>query len=227
MTKVTEKLHAIHLRKQGHSLNRIRQLVKVSKGTLSVWLVDIPYKPNRETIIRVGNARAASGYAKSRQKRESFEKARREALDGVGKMSQRDVFMLGLGLYIGEGAKSVMETRFVNSSPVIIRLIIRWLNECLGLKKEHVRIRLHIYPDSDERKCLQFWAEEISIPQGQFFKSMIDKRVDKRVKKVGKLPYGTAHLTVNSLGDKRFGVFLARKILAMSELVLRNSEARD
>ena len=84
---------------------------------------------------------------------------------------------------------------------------------------------LHIYPDCDEEKRLQFWSEATTIPRSQFLKTVVDWRKDKKTFKSGKLPHGAAHLRVNSLGEKRFGVFLARKILAWSDEVLGTKNA--
>lgn len=224
MTKIHAKYAAMEMRKAGHSYNYIAPRVGVSKSTLSIWLAEIPYTPNIETIARIGRAQAAMMAAKSKIKRESFLQARKEAEQDIGTLSSRDLFMLGLGLYIGEGAKSSSVTCFVNSNVSTMRLIINWFTQAIGIKPVHIRIRLHLYPDSDLEKCHNYWSSQTGIPQEQFFRPVIDRRQDKRAIKNGKLPYGTAHLTVNSLGEKRFGVFLARKILAWSDIVLGTDE---
>lgn len=224
MTKIHAKFVAIEMRKSGHSYNHIASKVGVSKSTLSVWLADVPYTPNPETVNRIGKARAASVEAKRRLKRETFERARQESQIDIRSVSARDLFMLGLGLYIGEGAKSPSATSFVNSNLAIMNLIIRWFTESIGLPKRNLRMRLHLYPDSDQEQSLEFWASQTGLSKDQFFRPVIDVRNDKKAIKSGKLPYGTAHLTVKSLGEKRFGVFLARKILAWSDRVLGTNE---
>ena len=221
MTKIHAKVRALELRKAGHSYNYIASQVAVSKGTLAVWLADVPYTPNQETIARIGKARAASGEAKSRLKRESIRLASEEARVDIGKVTTRDLFMLGLGLYIGEGAKSTEQVVFVNSNPAILKLMIRWFREVVGLKERNIKIRLHVYPDCDVRKSVRFWSEQTQIPTHQFLKTQVDWRKDKKTAKLGKLPHGTAHLTVNALGEKRFGAFLARKVIAWSDQVLK------
>lgn len=226
MTKVAVKIAAIQLRKAGHSYNRISELLGVSKSTLSGWLPNVPYTPNQETIARIGRALAASGEAKSKIKRESIEFARKTARTEIGKLTKRDLHMLGLGLYIGEGMKSTQITRFVNSNPAIMKIIIRWFVEVIGVPKGNLTMRVHLYPDSNERRSLQFWSEATNIPISQFQKTQIDRRVNKRALKAGKLPHGTAHLTVRALKEKRFGVFLARKILGWSDAVLGTDELR-
>lgn len=225
MARFKDKLQAINLRKEGYSYKYISGVLKVSKSTLSDWLADIPYTPNEETIKRIGAARAASGESKSKIKQASILKAALEARRELGKMSRRDLFMLGLGLYIGEGSKTAEITRFVNSDPAAVSLMVRWFTEALSLPKKNLRVRIHLYPDCDERRSLQYWSKITTIPISQFQKSSFDRRTDKKALKSGKLLHGTAHLSLNSLGEKKFGVFLFRKIAAWSELVLGTKQA--
>ena len=211
---------AVELRKAGHSYGYITSKVGVSKGTLAVWLADVPYTPNIETVERIGRARAASGEAKSRIKRESIKQASEEARRDIGTLSRRDLFMLGIGLYIGEGAKSGTTPRFANSDPATVIFMIKWFIRALGLSKRNLALRIHLYPDCDERKSLQYWSETTNISLDQFYKTSIDRRTNKKSMKAGKLPHGTAHLIVKSCGEKRFGAFLFRKITAWSERIL-------
>lgn len=225
MARFADKLRSVELRKAGHSYNYISRALGISKSTLSDWLADVPYVPNEETIRRIGVARAASGEAKSKIRRESLFLARKEARRELGKVSRRDIFILGLGLYIGEGSKSYEITRFVNADPAVLNLMIRWFTQALGLPKENLRIRMHLYPDCDEKKSLQYWSKMTTIPLSQFQKSSFDRRTDKKASKSGKLLHGTAHLSLKSFGEKRFGVFLFRKIAAWSEMALGTKNA--
>lgn len=130
--------------------------------------------------------------------------------------------MVGLGLYIGEGSKSNNLVLISGSNHQIILLAIRWFNEVLSVPKENFSIRIHMYPDSDEKEILKFWSKMTGFSVGQFMKSQVDYREGKKVSKKGKLPYGTAHLSVCGRGNKEFGVFLSRKIEAWSEEVFNN-----
>ena len=225
MARFADKLRAMELRKKGHSYNYISEVLNISKSTLSDWLAEIPYTPNAETVSRIGRARAASGEAKSKIRRDSILEAGIAAKRELGWMSRRDLFMLGLGLYVGEGSKTAEIIGFVNADPSVINLMIRWFTEAIGLPKANLRIRLHLYPDSDERRSLQYWSKITTIPVSQFQKTSFDRRTDKKAIKSGKLLHGTAHLRLKSFGEKRFGVFLFRKISAWSGLVLGNNSA--
>jgi transcriptional regulator with XRE-family HTH domain len=214
------KQKAIDLRKQGYSYNYIAKFVPVAKSTLSDWLTKIPFTPNQHTIETIGKALAVSGAKKHAIKLETLNRAKLQAEKDIGEISKRDLFMLGLAIYIGEGGKSFDITRVINADPRIIRLSIKWFMEICGVKIEQIKIRLFIYPDNDETECIEYWSNFTKIPKNQFYTSIIDRRENKKENKKGKLPFGTAHLAVRSLGDKKFGVNLHRLILAWIERVL-------
>lgn len=221
--KQSEKEKAIALRKDGYSYNLIAERVSVSKSTLHNWLADIPYVPNDEVIDRIGKARAKSGEAKHQIKLESFKKAKILAEQDVKKISHRDLFMLGLALYIGEGEKNDV-VGIINSDPRIVVFAIKWLNEVYGVPRESLTLAIHLYPDNDTGASLQFWSETTGIPLCQFGKTQIDRRENKKIGKRGKLKFGTAHLRVKSSGNKNHGVLLSRRIRAAMDIVL---EMRD
>ena len=214
------KIKAINLRKQGYSYNLISEKIHISKSTLSDWLSTIPYKPNKEVVERIGSARAASGEAKHRLKLQSLEEAKKQAISDLGTINKRDLFMLGLGLYIGEGGKTQDILRIINADPRIMKLSVRWFKEVCGLSIKNFRIIIHLYPDNDRDECLNFWSKTTGIPLGQFGKTQIDRRQNKKLFKRGKLRYGTAHLTILSNGRREYGVSLMRRVLAWVDRVL-------
>lgn len=207
---------AVMLRTAGYSYSYISLRTGLSKSTLSGWLGKIPYTPNIETTLIIGKALAASIQRNSEKRKESYLLAQKEAQKEIGILSQRDLFMFGLGLYVGEGSKTHDITRIANSDPQVIKFAVAWL-ATLGVPKKNLYIRLHLYPDSDVEKSTKFWMRHTGFVKGQFFKHQIDWRKDKKAYKLGKLPHGTAHLGVRGLGEKRYGVFLSRKILACIE----------
>jgi hypothetical protein len=214
------KQKVLDLRKEGYSYTYISKLTGIVKSTLSEWLTNVPFKPNQYTLDTIGKARTASGLKKHLIKVESLEKAKVQAKKDIGKLSKRDLFLLGLGVYIGEGTKSFDSTRITNADPKIIKFSIRWLKEVCGLETKNLRIRMHLYPDNNEKNCRDFWSKETGIPTDQFHKSIIDHRENKKINKKGKLPFGTVHLSIKGFRDKRFGVNLHRLILAWINEVL-------
>lgn len=225
MHKLSVREIAISLRKAGYSYAYISAKTGLPKSTLSGWLASVPYTPNAETVRRVGKAIAAANARKSKIKQQTFLEARQEAKKEIGLLSNRDIFMFGLGLYLGEGSKTNDVTRIVNSDPKVISLALKWF-EVIGLSRASFAITLHLYPDTDVEKSIAFWSAHTGLPRPQFLKVQIDWRKNKKMYKLGKLPYGTAHLSVRSLGNKKFGVALSRKILACIEEVSSRIEKR-
>lgn len=220
--KKSEKEKAVTLRKKGYSYNLIAEKVQVSKSTLHHWLAEIPYTPNDEVKRRIGEARARSGEAKHIIKLESFKKARMLAKSDVKAISHRDLFMLGLALYIGEGEKNDT-VGVINSDVNVILFTIKWLKEHYEVKNENLTLAIHCYPDNNTATCLQYWSDVTGIPLSQFGKTQVDRRSNKGLGKRGKLPYGTAHLRVKSNGNKNLGVLLSRRIQASIDMILVNN----
>ncbi len=214
------KQKAIRLRKEGYSYNYIVKHVPATKSTLSEWLRDIPFVPNAHTIATIGNAHIASGEYKHELKMQSLAEAKREAEKTISQLSERDIMMLGLGIYIGEGGKTENITRMINSDPRIIKLTLQWWKTAFGIDVKQIKIRLFLYPDSKEDECIQYWSKNTGIPITNFHFSIIDRRTDKKVSKHGKLPFGTAHVSVVSLGNKKHGSYLHRLIMALINRVL-------
>lgn len=219
MVKLHLKKEAIKLRKGGYSYSYIQEQTGVSKSTLSDWLSGLPYRRNQETIAKINRARLMASEAQRAKKKKSINDAYNLAVKDIGKFTKRDLFMLGIGIYIGEGTKTGDFIRVVNSDPKIIKTSIYWFKKIFGLQNSNFSIRIHSYPDNDLDKTIIFWSQVTGLSPGSFLKTVVDTRVNKKKDNHGKLPYGTAHLTVKGNGDKSKGSFLFRRVLALIEIV--------
>ncbi len=205
------------MRKQGDSYSMITSKLDVSKSTLSSWLKEIPYEPNEKVWARIKSGPLKSGKIKHNKKVQDIARIKKISGQELGKITARDVWMLGLGLYLGEGSKSYEIIRIINSDPKIIKLAVKWFKNTCGLSSKNITIAIHLYPDNDEKECLTYWSKAVNIPLVQFRKTQVDSRTDKSDKKMRKLPYGTAHVTIVSNGNPDFGVNLHRRIMGWIE----------
>ncbi len=221
MKSATLREHIFSLRKEGYSYNMIAAKTGISKGTLSEWLSRMPYVPNEEVKARIGKARTASVQVQRKRKLQSLALAKEISAKDIPTLTKGDLLMLGLGVYIGEGSKTGGITRVVNSNPLVIRLTLRWFKEIFGVSSRNFKVRIHLYPDSNITETLLYWSRQLGIPLTQFQTSQVDTRTGKKAFKKGKLPFGTAHVTVQSLGKPEHGVFLQRRINAWIERVMR------
>ncbi len=211
---------ALKLRRLGYSYAIIKEKLPVSKSTLSNWLSHIEFRPNRRVLERIEKAKLKSALYKHKLKLEDVSLRKKEAAKEVGALTQRDLFMLGIGVYIGEGSKALEEIRIANSNPAIIKLALQWLRNFCKLEKKHFRITIHSYPDVNYKKALQFWSRETGLPLKQFTKIVIDRRENKSLLRKRSLPYGTAQLYVRSGGTLFPGVkSLHRKIMGWIESI--------
>ncbi len=222
MTKPNIRLQAIKLRGAGFSYSYIKEKLGVSKSSLTLWLKQTPFVANKVTTGNILRAKNSLAVFQNNLRKTSEQEAQVLAQKDVGKMSKRDLFMFGLGIYTGEGSKTVC-VRIVNSDPTIIKTSIVWFEKVYGLKKENFSVRLHLYPDRSVTKCQKYWSNQTGIPLSQFHVANIDKRTNKKSKNRGKLPFGTAHVTIRSWGRREYGVFLMRRILNSLNIVKENA----
>ena len=214
------KEKAILLRNQGYSYSLISSATGVAKSTLNYWLKHIPFKPNAIVLKRIKDSSIKSAKVLNEKKAHATRIAKDIATKELGTITKRDFLMMGIGLYLGEGTKNKTQmVRITNSDPKVIQLAIHWLKSACGLDIENFRIAIHTYPDLDIEKTLDYWSKITDIPRNQFRKTQVDFRLNKSKRNKGKSLYGTAHVTVYSNGQEKFGVFLFRKIMGWIESV--------
>ena len=217
---------AIYYRKKGYSYNMISQKLGLAKSTLSDWLNEIPFTLNKEVIARIGEAKIKSARFKNEQKLKNIKEMRALAIKELGKLSKRDLWLLGLGLYWGEGEKSNESVGLMNSNSEIIKTMIEWFKMVCGANTENFTGTIHGYPDTDIKKETSYWSKVTGIPKNQFKKPQIDKRTNKLKIKKGKLPHGTLKLRIKSNGKKELGRSLHRKITGWIETSYKQTNKR-
>src|SRR3989344_7483563 len=119
------------LRVQGKSIAEITKELQASKSTVSYWCRNIVLAPRqiqrlaqrRKDGGSIGRIRAAE---KKRQARiTATAVASQKGRQDVGRLDRRDLLILGMGLYWGEGYKNGNdECGLTNSDPAIIKTFI-------------------------------------------------------------------------------------------------------
>ena len=175
MARFRDKEKAIKLRLEGESYSQIKEIIGVSKSTLSYWLKDYPLSEKRIRELRDNNPRRIERYraTRIRKKQERLEKIYQEEKKRILPLTKRDILIAGLFLYWGEGGKTKESQLCVsNTNPATIKFFIKWLG-ILGISRDEIKIRLHLYKDMQEKKEIEFWSKELVIPKTQFRKSYI------------------------------------------------------
>lgn len=199
------------LRDEGYSYSFIHEKLGVPTSTLSNWFCGKPYVPNEYTVARTKAGPLRSAEARKQKSRTEAKEQVDQGVKEVGSLSKRDIWMLGLGMYIGEGAKTTDYIRISNSDPAVIRASIKWLKTLFPISNKNFALRLHLYPDNDVDECIQFWLDTTGLSMSNVRKSYIDARTDKS-KITRKSSHGTAHLSVIAAGDPELGKRLYRRL---------------
>lgn len=198
MAKHEEREKALLLRKRGYSYNRIRALVGVSKGTLSVWLRKFPLSKERIDALRGKNPKRIEAF------RLTMLKKREEIISAclvkegkkIGGITKRDLHIMALALYWAEGTKTWdSKTEITNSDPLLLRMFMVWLkNQNIEMKR--VRVKLHLYETMDIPKEIRFWSQNLGISTGQFYAPIVKE--SKRALHRGSHGHGTCQLIYGS-----------------------------
>ncbi|WP_185203551.1 helix-turn-helix transcriptional regulator [Streptomyces alkaliterrae] len=165
------------LRRQGRTYAEIVAEVGVAKSTVSRWVRDLP-RPSTppERLRRMSEARWGRHRREVALRRES---TRAEAAAQVGRLSDRELLLVGAGLYWAEGAKSKPyrtqeRVLFVNSDLGMIRVYLEWLR-LLGVGRERLRFRVMIHETADVAAAERFWAEQAGIAVGELSRTTLKR----------------------------------------------------
>lgn len=197
--KPHEKKLAIELRKEGKSYNEITRLISVSKGTLNNWLKGIEL--TEEQIHHLTN-KSRSGTRNGIRRKEIWEEKRQTLKDSYCPPIHNPKFMIGLGLYWGEGSKySKTCTAMSSSDWIMLKAFTNWVNDFFPDDFSRFSVGIgHYYPERDD-EIKRFWSEKLGIDLSNFIKSTFSVSKSSQRKKGNTLPYGTAQIRVAGEGN--------------------------
>lgn len=205
MAKFKEKFLARKLRSRGESIKVIAKSINVSKSTVSRWCSDIFLSEtqkgnllkNNLSKIKKGSIIASENKKKERANRVNFYK--NIGINKVGKLSSRELFLIGSALYWAEGDKKQRRVVFINSDPEMIVIFIRWLNICLKIPKNRLYCRVEINQMHQERSSniQNYWADLIGIPLTQFRQPSFKKSKINKIYQNSQDYYGSLQITVS------------------------------
>jgi transcriptional regulator with XRE-family HTH domain len=183
--KIAAREAARELRRQGRTYDEIVAELGVSKSSVSLWVRDLPKPPPRAEHMAMMREARWGPYRRERDlvRQQTKDAAARE----IGRMTDRELFLVGVGLYWAEGAKSKPycvreETVFINSDPDMITLYLAWLG-VLGVERDRLRFAVSIHESADVAAAERFWADLVGVDVGLFQKTVLKKHNPKTVRK--------------------------------------------
>ncbi|MFF5286786.1 hypothetical protein [Streptomyces sp. NPDC013171] len=170
---------ARELRLQGWTYDRIQVELGCSKSSISLWVRDLP-KPERKRTHEEASEIARRGWEPTMRRREENRRSvKRAAAEEIGAMSERELFLLGVGLYWAEGTKDKPHARrervtFVNSDPGMIRVFTAWL-DLLGVEPERRRYYVMIHETADTGSAERYWGDLVGVAPSEFGKTTVKR----------------------------------------------------
>ncbi|MEU5091890.1 hypothetical protein [Streptomyces sp. NPDC021356] len=178
---------ARELRRQGWTYNQIQAELGCSKSSVSLWVRDLP-KPEPQCTPEEQRARMNAGLARLRASQNCERKeAKQTAAAAVGELSERELFLLGVGLYWAEGTKDKPHARresveFVNSDSEMIRVFLAWL-DLLGVHRDRLHCRVMIHETADVDAAEQYWASLVGVDRSLLGKTVLKRHKPTTVRK--------------------------------------------
>lgn len=192
---------AIKLRLQGKSYSEIKQQIKVSKSSLSLWLKNYPL--TSEQIDRLENRnknrrieRFINTRKTNRQNRLNilYEALKKDILP----LSEKEIFIAGLFLYLGEGGKT-KRVIVSNTDPNIVKFVLYWYTKLLKIPKHSIKIGLQLYSDMNKEKEMSYWSNLLGIPLNQFWKPYIKESKTTAINHMNSYKHGTCGISYDNI----------------------------
>jgi transcriptional regulator with XRE-family HTH domain len=215
MSRNKDKSKAVELREKGMSYSQIKSELGISKSTLSGWLSDMPLSEKKIKELRATSPMRIERYRNTmRKKREDrWSVVYKKVSKDIGKLSKRELFLVGLFLYWAEGGKTDRYvTTFTNTDPEMVRFFVKWVTTCFDISKSSLSLRLHLYKDMGIKEVNKFWSENLDLPLTQFKKPYIkDSKLTGLTYKNG-FGHGTCNIRI---GNRNLTEYIHQTLIYM------------
>ncbi len=191
--KKEERLIARKLRAEGYSLQDIVTTLKVSKSSVSIWVRDVELSEIQKVkLAQKGFQRQAIELRRHNRLRNELQKREKiitEAQGAIQKVSDKELWLMGVMLYWAEGGKTQRMVRFSNGDPEMIKIMIAFFRRVCDVPESKLHGYIHIHPHLDAKKAEDYWSAISGIPLTQFYKTYNKINKSSQGKK-DTLPYG-------------------------------------
>jgi len=195
---IRTKKHIVRkMRSRGKSIKSIAKELKVPQSSVSNWTRDIKLTESQLQILR-NNMHSPSAIEKRRQSRLASERAKRNVIfDGayrdLKKISQRELWLIGVSLYWAEGGKTQRTVRFSNGDPRMIELMMKFFIDVCNVDKKKIKGHIHIHESLDTKRAEAYWQKVTGIKPEKFYKTYSKPNKSSKGTR-NSLPYGVCDI---------------------------------
>ena len=132
------------------------------------------------------------------RKKKKIEECLLRAKKDIPILTKRELFIAGLSLYWGEGAKNCSNVRLYNSDPFVIKLIMKWFRESLNIKDDEFQMYVNVNGIHKNRSddIIKYWSKITKVPTNQFRKPTLIKVKNKKIYENFNEHYGTLSIRI-------------------------------
>lgn len=144
--------------------------------------------------MKKGQLIAAENKRQERQNR--VDKFQLDAIHDVGELSNRDIFMLGVGLYWAEGGKRRRDVVLANTDVDLLHAFQLFMNQICKKTRLDVKYRLQVNILHKDRysEILKYWMKKFKVSETFFAKPTFIKSQHKKTFESRDTYFGTVHL---------------------------------
>ena len=175
------------LRSKGKTYSEIMTAlkIKVPKSTISSWCGDVRlpswYQAKVDQLNKLNLTRGQKmAQVSNRIKREKFLRGLLEKNKHIAKkIKNSDILKALLAiLYLGEGSKWKSHSGLIlgSSDTIIIKLYLKFLELCYGVRAETLKCRISYRADQNLNQLQEYWSKVAGIPLKNFYKTIPDPR---------------------------------------------------
>jgi hypothetical protein len=194
------RAEARRLRRKGVSVRIIAEMLRISKGTASVWVRDIPLTKGQIEVLKA-NQRKYGAQNTGAQTNRRIHREARMSYQEEGRLKAREMrplHLAGCMLYWAEGGKIRQRLYFANSDPNMHLLFIRFLREEMNVSDMRITVTIHCHTNNAEeiKKIEDYWINSLSLKR-----SNLRKTYTKRGSEIkhSTLKYGVCGIGVNDV----------------------------
>lgn len=175
-----DKVKATELRKQGKSYREIHKELRIPVSTLSDWFNKEEWSSKIREHLSLMSREASTARIVALDKirgqhlARAYEAARAEARKEFLLLKYDPLFISGIMLYWGEGAKDPKQgVKFTNSDPKMVRFYVQFLIKSCRIPIEKIKAYVLMYPDIEEKTGRAYWSKMSGLPWENFTKSIV------------------------------------------------------
>lgn len=192
--KTELRKQAIKLRRRGYSIKQIKRKLGVSQNSASRWCRGIELTPEQQAKLQE-RERVVSTVVGKRNKAK-WDKRKQIVAEQYHPPITDPAFMLGLGIYWGEGFKTGTYIGVSNSDPNLVRTLMTWLRTFFEEDIDNFSITCRHYYKRRDAEIIAYWKSQLELTTERILPSTFHVSTAGKNRRGRTLPYGCVSVSV-------------------------------